>query len=252
MWRFFLPAEKIITGEIYNLPAPESHHLAVVLRLRTGVQIKVFNGKGREFLAEIYTADRKRARIKILEEIIPTAPEAKVILNLAIPITNQEKLELIVEKATELAVSNIYLFQSLRTRSHYPIDLLSERKLERLKAKVITGAKQCGRAYLPVIKANLTLSEILQQFKERKDCLKVMPWEKTQSPLLSQILHNITPDKFAEAIVIIGPEGGFAENEALTAEQAGFQLCSLGNRIMRLETACFASLALLLTAFKEI
>lgn len=252
MWRFFLPAEQIIIGEIYNLPASESHHLAVVLRLRKGEQIKVFDGKGREFLAEIYTADKKRVRVKIFEETIPTAPEAKVILNLAIPITNQEKVELIVEKATELGVSTIYLFQSLRTRSHYPIDSLSERKLERLKTKVITAAKQCGRAYLPEIKTNLTLNEILQQFKERPDCLKLMPWEKTQTPLLSQILHNITPDKFKETIVIIGPEGGFAENEALTAEQAGFQLCSLGNRILRLETACFASLALLLSVFKEI
>ncbi|MCX7766800.1 MAG: RsmE family RNA methyltransferase, partial [Candidatus Sumerlaeia bacterium] len=195
---------------------------------------------------------RKYTRVKIIEETIPTADEAKIAINLAIPLTNQEKIELIVEKATELGVNTIYLFQSLRTRSHYPVASLSERKLERLKTKVIAGAKQCGRAYLPEIKADLTLNEIIQQFTEKTACLKLMPWEKVSAPLLSQILHSITPDNFTEAIVIIGPEGGFSENEAHAGEQAGFQLCSLGNRILRLETASFASLTLILSAFKEI
>lgn len=252
MYRFYLPEEDIISGGEYVLPPEEGHHLARVLRISTGERVAVFDGKGNEFLAEVGAVKGKEVKVKILTRQPPRTPELSRTIHLGIPITERVKLEFIAEKSTELGVSAMYLYSSARSHSHIPVAEINPQKLMRLRKKVIGAAKQCGRAFIPTIVTNLKLEELLKRFSASKHCLRIFPWEKCEHPLLSEFLREINPLKFTDVALIIGPEGGFTYEEARIASDTGFQLCSLGRSILRMETAVIVSLSLILAGFYEI
>ncbi len=252
MRRFYLPELHIAAGGAYILPERECHHLIHVLRLGTGNKVNVFDGKGTEFLAEIEEIENQSARLRIIKQITPPAFPLPFFLAIALPLTNREKVEFVLEKATELGVNEIRLFESTRTRHHSPIAEFDDAKLIRWQNKTIDAAKQSGRATLPLIRPPERFAQIIDVYSREKDWLKILPWEKCDNPLMSTLLNTIEVDKVTKVSIVIGAEGGFEDDEARAAEAAGFQLCSLGTRILKLETAAVAALALVLARFSQI
>ncbi len=248
MYRFYLPEHDITKGAAYTLSPEESRHLVKVLRLGPGAWVRVFNGNGKEWVAEHAGNQQNLAKVIIREEVEPRAPELPNRVVLAVPLTDQQKLEFLAEKATELGVSVLYFFQSSRTRSHIPVESLNDNKIRRLRKKTIAAAKQCGRAVLPELHPAIELPSFFDGYAEKSRCIKILPLETCKVPLLSAVLDNLGEKEGTEFIVAVGPEGGFAEDEADRAAAAGFIRCSLGSRILRLETAVLCTLSHILAA----
>lgn len=250
MRRFYLNELRIVSGKVYELSPEESHHLAV-LRFKAGDPIAVFNNTGHEWVAEVVALTTKKASVLIKETISPPAPEPSIEIILASPMTDQHKMEFIVEKCTELGVSTLLFYCSTRSRSHKPVATLSALNMRRLSRKAIEAVKQCGRGKSPYIKASLLFDEVVGQTVNSENTLKILAWEKSTSPLMQAFLSSISLENKNCIFLLIGPEGGFEYDEVERACNADFTPCSLGTRILKLETAVIASLSLILGRISE-
>jgi 16S rRNA (uracil1498-N3)-methyltransferase len=158
---------------------------------------------------------------------------------LAIGLTKGEKMDLVVEKATELGVQVIVPFVS-----QYTVPKLDDRKIEKRTARwqkiALSAAKQCGRTLIPEILTLCEFGELVQQ--SFPDSVKLLFWEKGARRTLSEMRKTET--KVRSVVLTIGPEGGFNEEEAGTALEHGFNLITLGPRILRAETAAVTAVSL--------
>ena len=251
MHRFYLPENTVTPNLIYTLPEEESRHCVKVLRLRSGDTVSVFDGRGSEFRAQIDHAAQAIASVRILEKIAPPAEEISTRIILALPLTDQHKLEFICEKGAEMGVHRFSLFHSTRSLTHKPTETLSSNNKARLHKKCVAAAKQCGRALVPEICDPESLTALFTGYGEAHDTLRILPWEKCTHPHLSSLLHDNPPRTYGAVALVTGPEGGFSEDEVAHAKSAGFLSCSLGTRILRLESAALASLSLILGALGQ-
>lgn len=233
MRRFYSPllsAHK--AGETIPLQAEITRHLSTVLRQQQGCQFELFDGKG--LIAKCtLDADPKLAQIDLLTEITPPAFRLELIQCLA----KGEKLEMVLQKGTELGLSHFVLTPSERTI----VKIDSSKKKSRIARwqKIIHEAcRQCGQPFVPEVALSESFSSALAMAKEE---LKLMLWEDASVPLP----QRLPPTPPASISLLVGPEGGFSAEEARHAEAAGFQTVKLGPRILRTETAGLAILSIL-------
>jgi 16S rRNA (uracil1498-N3)-methyltransferase len=160
-------------------------------------------------------------------------------VTLAVGLTKGEKMDLVVEKATELGVLHFVPFIST-----YTVPRLDKRKVEarteRWKKIAVSAAKQSGRTRLPKVYTLCEFREFVGQPWD--DVLKLFFWEKEEQQTLKQI-HDSQPDA-RTVLLVIGPEGGFSVEEADLAQRHGFRSVQLGPRILRAETAALTALSL--------
>ncbi len=216
----------------------EFHHLVHVLRQKKGDRFNVFDGRGREFAAILEEVGSGIAIAKIVDRIEDDYVEPCLDLVLAQGITREEKMGIIIQKATELGVSTII---PLKTERAIPRinEFKARTKRERWQRIATEATKQCRRKMIPDVKPPIPLSEFC---KEPFDGLKLILWEEEGECRLSDVVK-----KGSRAIVItIGPEGGFSLNEIDDARRNGFISVTLGRRILRTETASIAALSILL------
>jgi len=203
-----------------------------------GEIITVTDAAGKAFRGRIVELKDDQAHVFIFEEMRePLEPPFDLFLLQALP--ERERMELIIQKVTELGVSCICPFKSRHSIS------LEEResgqpKAHRWQQIALKAAKQCRRASLPVVAPYCSFAQALDLARPLE--LKVMLWEKEQRRLASLIRDMPPPKGIA---LIIGPEGGWAEEEVQQARAAGFALAGLGGRILRTETAAIAACAIL-------
>jgi 16S rRNA (uracil1498-N3)-methyltransferase len=237
MARFFLPKERI-EGRRGTVVGDELAHLRKVLRLEPGDRFIVFDDTGWEHEAVVRSFSAHRGDIEILRSYQPER-ESALQITLAVGLTKGEKMDFVVEKATELGVLNIVPFIST-----YTVPRLDDRKAqartERWKKIAISAAKQCGRTRLPTVCTLCEFQEFVGQ--PRDDMLKLFFWEREGQQTLKQV-HDSQPDARA-VLLIIGPEGGFSVEEADVAQRHGFRSVRLGPRILRAETAAVTALSL--------
>ena len=236
MKRFFV--EQLHDGEnTVCITGKELHYLKNVLRLKKGDHIVVFDGRGREFLGSIENVSKGEACITI-EKKIEVSRESPFEIILGQGIVKAEKMDLIIQKATELGVSRIIPFVTSRVVSKLTGQQVTK-KNQRWQNIALEAAKQCRRSIIPKVGELKTFGEVLKGWDKYT---KIIPWEGEKENNLKAMLR---PDKSSGCIALIGPEGGFSDSEVVEAQQAGFSPVTLGPRILRTETAAISIVAII-------
>jgi 16S rRNA (uracil1498-N3)-methyltransferase len=236
MARFFLPKERI-QDQCGTIIGEELAHLRRVLRLGPGDQLTVFDDTGWEHEAIIRSFSADRGDVDILRSYRPER-ESSLQITLALGLTKGEKMDFVIEKATELGVQTLVPFIS-----SYTVPKLNDRKIEtrseRWQRIALSASKQSGRTLVPKV---LTICEFRELVRQPwTDILKILCWEREGHLTLKQLYET---DRNVRAILlVIGPEGGFSSEEADKARQTGFKSVQLGRRILRSETAALAALS---------
>ncbi|MBQ4347046.1 MAG: 16S rRNA (uracil(1498)-N(3))-methyltransferase [Firmicutes bacterium] len=237
MHRFF--ADKIKSGAGIRLTGENARHARDVLRLKPGDKLIVCDGSEGEYLCEIEKVDKEAVACRVLDfSRSATEPETKIFVYAALP--KNDKLELVTEKCTELGFYGLCVMESSRCVAKAGDK--AEKKLSRLKRVAESAAKQSGRGVIPSVEGIMSFEEAI---KSAAECsLALIPYEKErESSLRSALLSCGSPESIA---LLIGPEGGFSEEEIERAKSAGIIPVSLGNRILRTETAPIAAVAAIL------
>jgi len=231
MRRFFLPGTEFQPGQDVVLPAELLRHIRTVLRLSAGEEIQLLDGSGLVARAQL----RLEGQATILEVSRARLSPLSACLIQGLP--KGEKLELVLQKGTELGVSRFCLVEMERSIGRLKQDK-RDRRLERWRKIVQEAARQCGQPYLPELRFCPALG---QAAEESRAALKLMLWEESGQPLPA-VLPETPPESVA---VIVGPEGGITPQEAAQAGAAGFQPVRLRPRILRTETAGLAIMSIL-------
>lgn len=223
------------TKDIITLSPEASHHIVTVLRMPTGASITLFNGEQRECQGVIITAHKKHAEIEILNthEINRESPCQ---IHLAQGIAKGDKMEWIVQKATELGVAEI---TPIFTR-HGAVKQEKarfEKKWQQWQAIALNAAEQSGRTKIPVIHAPCDFESFIQQSKTTSGYIL--------DPYASFTFKQTLPSALTSATLLIGPEGGFHSDEIKNANLNQYSSISLGPRILRTETAAITALSIL-------
>lgn len=223
-----MPAERFYIDQpltdTLTLEGTEFHHLAHVMRVRVGEEIELVNGRGALATATVLAITKHNATLSILSSSQSPLPEPRIIL--ALPLMRLPKLELIIEKCTELGADAFWLYPA----HHSDKDDLSPNQFERLTHIAISAMKQCGRLDLPPIKILAHFADLFGKpytylFGDtRPDAPKITPGEKN--------------------VFITGPEKGFSEKEVTLLEKSAIGV-RLNKNILRAETAPIAAVALL-------
>lgn len=236
--RFHIPPTEWTDGEMC-LNATESHHCQEVLRIPVGGKVIVFNGEGAWAEAEIAGQRKREVRVKPLSIRQTPSPEARLILAQAMP--KGKTMEWIIEKATELGVSEIYPLVTERTVVRLETNE-ARSKQEKWQRVAIEACKQCGQNWLPTVHVPGSLSAFMAQ-RGVVD-LALVAAIAPDAQHLKQWLAQKT-SRLRSAAVLVGPEGDFSPAELAAAQAGGFLPISLGPIILRAETAAIYSLSVL-------
>ena len=232
MHTFYLPPDQ--WQEQLELSGSEAHHMGRVLRLHPGDDVLVLDGEGREALCRILNIGRQSASLRILKEKRHPRPTSGVVL--AVGWGKEARRGWILEKSVELEASGLWFWQAKRSQFPVPTDAK-----DTWQASLVAGAKQCRNPWLPTLKTLPGGVEELIRASEGFDHRQVMlesglPGQK----FMSEDVLGL-PGK---TLCVIGPEGGFTPEEADRLIQAGFQALSMGDRVLRWETAAMLALGL--------
>lgn len=209
-----------------------AHHLGRVLRAQTGQLYELSDGE-RVWLGRIESVGRERVEFALIEKLPASQPSLDVALLLAV--VKFDAFEWALQKATELGVSTIVPLAAVR--SEKGLLAAAEKRAERWKKILIEASQQSRRVRLPILKPRVSPE---QGFATYKDGLRVMLSERVDAPAMRVVLGN---RQEAKAVLAIGPEGGWTDEEIDAARAAGFAEASLGKLILRTETAVVAALA---------
>lgn len=238
MPRFFIePAD--IQSDIVSLTGENVAHIVRVLRMRAGEELTLCDGQGMDYscVLNFVSADAATARI-LSRTASETEPELFVTLYMALP--KGDKMDLVVQKSTELGVSAIVPYFSARCVSK-PDEKTIQKKTARWQKIAAEAAKQCGRGRIPVVYPAILFSEAVELAKNTEMPLFLYEGERGRS-----IKEALSARSFQTASLMVGPEGGFEEAEAELASTLGLASVSIGKRILRCETAPLAGLSALM------
>lgn len=239
MRRFYAPKEDF-TADRVVLGPDETRHLGEVLRLREDHGVRVFDGEGREFVCSVETVTKKAAILSILNECGPRCPESPFRLVLAAALTKGEKFDLVVQKAVELGVAELIPIETRRCDVKVKDP---EKRLERWRRIVIEASKQCGRATLMAMRPVTPFADLISS-----------PNEGAQRVFFSEKggagLETVAGTDGICALV--GPEGGWTDQEMESATRSGALPVTLGGRILRAETAAVAVVSILQSRFGDL
>lgn len=229
--RIYVP-DTLTSGVTTVLPEQASHHLSKVLRMHVGRELIVFNGEGGEYNAVITDITKKHVAVDV-NEFSDDDRESPLQLHLAIGVSRGERFEWVLQKATELGVTDITPLITERTEVKMNGDR-GDKQYERWHNIIISACEQCQRNRLP----NLHAPTSLQHLCETTDAdLKYVLHHRDSQTLPT----NATPQS---VLLLIGPEGGLSEQEIALARSHHFSPLTLGPRVLRTETAPIASISL--------
>jgi 16S rRNA (uracil1498-N3)-methyltransferase len=240
MPHFYIPPEQI-HDKTFRITGEDVHYLVTVRRYNIGDSIKIFDGKGSTMLGRIDSVSKEEIVGTIVKSNETSGPRARLNIYTAVP--KGERLDWLVEKAAELGVSKITPLITDRST----IRELSEAKYERLQRLSKAASQQCGRPELLEIGKPQPLSAALNDVSD--SALNLIPWEAEESKTLKDVYKGNTGAK--EINIFIGPEGGFSSGEIELAKKYKFVPITLGERILRVETAGLLSTILVLELFGD-
>ncbi|MCC4618925.1 16S rRNA (uracil(1498)-N(3))-methyltransferase [Xanthomonas cassavae CFBP 4642] len=225
------------------LPEESANHLLRVLRLREGDACILFNGDGSDYHARISMAGKREARARV-ERVEPLHNESPLRITLLQGIARGEKMDLILQKATELGVATIVPVNAERTEVKLDAARM-EKRVAHWRSVVVSACEQSGRARVPTVAAPLGLQEAAQ-------ACDTQALRLTLDPQGEHRLSTLSADVEQGLIVAIGPEGGWSPRDRATLADAGFTGLQLGPRILRTETAGLAAIAALQARFGDL
>ncbi|NWG03888.1 MAG: 16S rRNA (uracil(1498)-N(3))-methyltransferase [Syntrophaceae bacterium] len=237
MPRFYVPDPQI-EKDLLKIRGNEARHILRVLRLKLGDEIMVFDGLGNEFEGTIVEEASQSVVVKV-KNIFSSKRESPIEITMAQSLLKGEKMDTLIQKATELGVNKIIPFVSSRS---IPLlekqgQLIRHHRWERI---AIESSKQCGRGVIPRIEFLRSYSEMLQMVPSNS--LRLILWER-KGVKLKEVLEQ--SKRKPEIFFIVGPEGGFNEREIEESQRAGFITVHLGKRVLRAETASLCFLCIL-------
>jgi 16S rRNA (uracil1498-N3)-methyltransferase len=233
MHRFLVPPEAVHDDRVV-LPAEESRHAAVVLRLRVGERVIVFDGRGLEREVELTTVSPRAVAGRVVAARPGPGAAVQVVLVQGVP--KGAKMDTIVRMGTELGIDR---FVPVLARRVVPRP--SGPRVERWRRVAAAAAKQSGRATVPRVDAPRTLPEI---WADLPGALVLLPWEGEKSRVIGAVLR--AHPAAALVAICIGPEGGWSPEEVREAVARGAHPVSLGPLILRTETAGLVAAAMVL------
>lgn len=246
MHRFFAD-DSGIAGGTARLNAEDSRHALRVLRLAAGDPIELVAAPNR-YLAEVTDTDDECVSVRIVEQLRSTEARAQVILYQGLP--KADKMEMIVQKTTELGV---YAVQPV-AMERCVVKLEGKdaaKKTERWQKIAREAVKQCARVHVPEVREPKKISALLEEMKAL-DVL-IVPWEDARDGSVRACVEPFSGKEALRIGILIGPEGGISEKEArLLSEEAGGKLVTLGPRILRTETAGLCALTMVMAYLGEL
>jgi 16S rRNA (uracil1498-N3)-methyltransferase len=227
--RLFVPTDDLHRERVL-LSGEAHHHLCHVLRARIGDLILLLDGRGLCCQGRLEEIQRLQASVRVLRRWHESEQSLPVTLIQALP--KGDKFDLVLQKGTELGVS---CFQPIETTHSIPVrgGRREAKSQERWQRIIAAAARQCRRSILPELKPICPLAESLEGTHHG---LKLVLWEAGAQPLRAVL----PAERPAAASLLVGPEGGFSQQEISTVTAAGFQAVHLGPRILRSETASLA------------
>lgn len=240
VYKFFISQDSIF-GDEAIIEGDDVKHIYKVLRLTEGTTISINNCNGEEFLGEIQSIDKKQVKVKLKEKLdINNESDIEIYLFQGLP--KSAKMDLIVQKNCELGVREIT--PVITHRVVVKNELGEFKKVDRWARIALEASKQSKRTIIPKINTPIEFEELLQELKNMD--LIVVPYENEKGLGIKNMINNIDKDKIKKIGIIIGPEGGFEEEEIDILKNMGAFIVTLGSRILRTETAGFVSTSLIM------
>ncbi len=239
--RFYCPPP-LPSGAALELPPEAARHAYRVLRLRVNDAVQVFDGEGNAFDGKIGEIGGKRVLLHELQTCM-AEPGSSLRITLAQAMCSSEKMDWVVQKATELGAAEVQPVQTQRSVARLSPERAGKRTVH-WRNVAIAACEQCGRDVLPQIRAPLEISDWLAQTREVAHAKFIL------LPEGSATLHK-QPQPQGSVALLVGPEGGFSEDEIKMAHLAGFVPIRLGKRVLRTETAAMAGIAALQTLWGD-
>jgi 16S rRNA (uracil1498-N3)-methyltransferase len=231
--RFHVP--EAAPGARLELPDHSAHHAREVLRLRAGALVQVFDGRGAEFEATLDSVSRQGVSMRVLRAMAPR-PESPLRIELALSPLKGDRMELVIQKATELGVAVIHPVVCARTDAVARPALKGSRQ-DRWDKVASGAAEQCGRAVVPEVMPTVELKHLLAR---PFDGRRLQFSEAQGAPPLDR-----GAARTGAVLALVGPAGGWEPHESERVREAGFEATGLGPRILRAETAAIAAVTAL-------
>jgi 16S rRNA (uracil1498-N3)-methyltransferase len=250
--RVFVEGE-LQSGSVVELPRETSAHLAKVLRARSGDEVVLFNGDGREFTGAVEKVQGSRVSASIGAARIMDR-ESPFQLTLVQCVPRGDRMDFIVQKATELGV--VRIIPVLSQRSVVRLDeAQAASKQVHWRAVAVSACEQCGRNRLPSVAAPQPLLNYLgalaQATEDTSLRLVLEPERARRTARAAQSIDIASPQSVSRAEIAIGPEGGFAPEELEAFDLSAFSRVALGPRVLRTETAAIAAIVVLQARFGD-
>ena len=248
MSKRFYVAQSIANGDSIEVDVALAHRLAKVLRLRAGAEIVLFDGSGAEARVRIETIQERGGTARVVERFDGMA-EPRVRVHLYQSITKGERFEWLVEKATEIGVARFVPLLAARSVVKTAADAS---KVERWRRIAIEAAEQCGRSAVPRVDGPVAFDDALAS----AEGVLLLPYEAaghTATAIQGALADQIDAVFALGAVsIFIGPEGGFEEAEVERARAAGATVVTMGERVLRSETAGLVASTLVMQASGEL
>lgn len=242
MTRFFVDSVQL--QQNFLVLTGENAVHAKVLRIKNGDKVLVCDGMGQECICTVSDVSAGQISL-VVEHRQESKSEARVRVSIYMAFSKGDKLEHVIQKATELGACEVVAFPSLRCVSR-PDDKSLSKKLERWQKIAASAAEQSGRGYVPQIIALGSYSDALE--RATKADKAILFYENERATTLRTVLEE---NSFATISLMTGPEGGLEEKEVQQAREAGLRICTLGSRILRCETAPLCALSAVMYATGE-
>lgn len=246
MHKFFV-AKEYIVDNIVNICGDDVKHIYKVLRLKEGEKISINNCSGEEFIAEITHIDKNVVEAKITEKLdVNNESPLDVYLFQGVP--KAAKMDIIVQKGCELGLKEIN--PVIMKRVVVKSEMKEFKKLDRWNRIAFEACKQSKRSLITKVNNVIEFNDMLEKLKGVD--LVLVPYENQTGTGLKKVMQEIKSGKIKSAAIVIGPEGGFEEEEIEELKQIGAHIITLGPRILRTETAGFVCTSLVMYELSDI
>ncbi len=246
MDRFFVEKNNInLENNTCIIEGEDVKHISKVLRCKIGEELEVCDNDNNEYICEITDIDKSTVTLDILEKIdIKRESDLKVKLYQGLP--KGPKMEIILQKLTEVGVDEIILVQTKRSVTKVD-DKKEDKKIDRWQRIIYEAAKQSKRGKIPKLRGVLSFKEALEEMKNND--FNIIPYENERTKSIKKALKGVNINNIG---IFVGPEGGFDDSEIQSVESIGGQSVSLGPRILRTETASIVASSIVLYELSDI
>lgn len=242
MHKFFTPKE-LINGDVAKIIGDDVKHIYKVLRISEGEKVTINNCEGVEYLGKVISVSKQEVLVEILEKL-ELNNESNINIYLFQGLPKSQKMDLIVQKGTELGITEFIPVITHRV----DVKLKGEfKKLDRLKKIALEAAKQSKRSIIPKVLEPIEFEEVLDKIKSLD--LLIVPYENANNFGIKTLINELRKKDIADEIksvgIFIGPEGGIEESEIERLKEKDAHIVTLGKRILRTETAGFVAASLI-------